>query len=76
MNTVMPAWSIVHFDTDNEDNLNGFYDLVPSSWISTLGTMCWYLMEKHQGTIQKLTKQRAKSNPELLSDQKDQRRHW
>ncbi|XP_011698265.1 PREDICTED: uncharacterized protein LOC105456142, partial [Wasmannia auropunctata] len=61
---VTPAWSIVHFDTDDENNLDSFNDLVPSSWISTLGTMCWYPMNKHQGTIQKLVKQCAKLNSE------------
>lgn len=44
ISTVMPSWSIVHFETDDENDMDGFDDLIPSSWISTLGTTCLYPM--------------------------------
>lgn len=53
-------WSIVHFETDEEEEIEGFDDLIPSSWIT--GKLCWYPMQEHQATIQKLVKQCAKPN--------------
>lgn len=57
-------WSIIHFDTDIEEDVDGFNDLIPSSWITKRGTLCWYPMNDHQSTIQKLVKQCAKPNLE------------
>lgn len=34
-------WSIVHFETDEEEDVEGFNDLIPSSWITTMGILCW-----------------------------------
>lgn len=59
----MAKWSIVHFETDEEENIEGFNDLIPSSWIMTMGTLCWYPMKQHQATIHKLVKQCATANP-------------
>ncbi|XP_067213604.1 uncharacterized protein [Linepithema humile] len=58
------VWSIVHFESDEEDNVEGFNDLIPSSWITTMGTLSWYPINEHKGTIHKLVKQCAKANPE------------
>lgn len=55
-------WSIVHFVTDDEEDIEGFNDLIPSSWITTTGTLCWYPMNEHQATTYKLVKQCAKAN--------------
>lgn len=56
----MAEWFIVHFETDEEEDVEGFNDLIPSSWITTTGTLCWYPINEHQATIQKLVKQCAK----------------
>jgi len=55
-------WSIIRFDTDIEEDVKGFNDLIPSSWITKRGTLCWYPMNDHQATIQKLVKQCTKPN--------------
>ncbi|XP_077272829.1 uncharacterized protein LOC143903250 [Temnothorax americanus] len=57
-------WSIVHFETDEEEDIESFNDLIPSLWITTTGTFCWYPMTEHQATVQKLVKQCAKVNSE------------
>lgn len=57
-------WSIVHFETDEEENVEGFNDLIPSSWITTTGKLCWYPMDENQATIYKLVKQCAKVDPQ------------
>ncbi|XP_024893541.1 uncharacterized protein LOC112468549 [Temnothorax curvispinosus] len=57
-------WSIVHFETDEDEDIESFNDLIPSSWITTTGTLCWYPMTEHQATVQKLVKQCAKANSE------------
>jgi len=56
-------WSILEFDTDTEDDVERFKDLVPSKWISSNKTLCWYPIREHKSTIQKLAKQCAEANP-------------
>jgi len=34
------AWSIVHFESDEENCDDGFNDLIPSSWIDAHGVFC------------------------------------
>lgn len=55
-------WSIVHFDTDIEENIESFNDLILSSWITKRETLCLYPMNEHRATIQKLVKQCAQPN--------------
>lgn len=57
-------WSIVHFESDEEENVEGFSDLVPSSWITAKGTLSWFPINEHRGTINKLVKQCTKPKPE------------
>lgn len=53
-------WSIVYFETDIEKEIDdGFYDLIPSSWI-TRGTSCFYPMHENRAIICKLAKHCAK----------------
>lgn len=56
------GWSIVQFESDDEDNVESFLDLIPSSWIMGMGSLCWYPIEEHKATIQKLMKQCAKAD--------------
>jgi hypothetical protein len=53
-------WSIVYFKSDEEEDIEDFHDLIPSSWITSSGTLSWYPMNEHQATIHKLVKQYAK----------------
>ncbi|XP_011883633.1 PREDICTED: uncharacterized protein LOC105570796 [Vollenhovia emeryi] len=57
-------WSIVYFESDKEENIEGFNDLIPSSWITAKGALSWYPMNEHRGTIKKLVKQCGKPNLE------------
>lgn len=57
-------WSIVHFKNDKEDSFDSFNDLIPSSWILSMGTLCLYPMDKHSATVQKLVKQCSKADLE------------
>lgn len=57
-------WSIVHFESDEEEIVEGFSDLVPSSWITARGTLSWFPINEHRGTINKLVKQCTKPKPE------------
>lgn len=50
------SWAIVKFESDIEDDLEGFIDLVPTSWISNTNALCWYPMHQHKATIEKLAK--------------------
>lgn len=56
----MTEWSIVHFETDVEEDVESFNDLIPSSWITNSETLSWYPMNEHQATVQKLVKQCTK----------------
>lgn len=47
----MAEWSIVYFETDVEENIEGFNDLIPFSWITKGGTLGWYPMNEHQATL-------------------------
>lgn len=58
-NNDVTEWSIVHFDSDEEENVEGFSDLIPSSWITMNGTLSWYPMNEHKATIHRLVKQCA-----------------
>lgn len=60
----VPEWSIVYFESDEEDCVDSFNDLIPSSWIATQGSLCSYPMNEHKSTIQKLVKQCATANVE------------
>lgn len=44
-------WSIVHFDTDIEENIESFNDLIPSSWITKRERLCFYPMNIEQRYI-------------------------
>ncbi|XP_067206932.1 uncharacterized protein [Linepithema humile] len=50
------SWAIVEFESDTEDDLEGFIDLVPTLWISSTNALCWYPMHQHKATIEKLAK--------------------
>lgn len=43
-------WSIVYFETNIETEIDGFHDLIPSSWI-TKGTSCFYPMHENHAII-------------------------
>lgn len=58
----MREWSIVHFETDVEEDVESFNDLIPSSWITNSETLSWYPMSEHKATIQKRVKQCTKPN--------------
>lgn len=58
----MAEWSIVYFETDEEDIDEGFHDLIPSSWI-TRGTLR-YPINENRAIIHKLVKQCAKPGSE------------
>ncbi|XP_018365077.1 PREDICTED: uncharacterized protein LOC108762533 [Trachymyrmex cornetzi] len=60
---VTDQWSIVYFESDEEENVEGFSDLIPSSWITMMGTHSWYPMNEHKTTIHKLVKHCTKANP-------------
>lgn len=64
MSTDKVEWSILEFDTDVEDDIERFKDLVPSIWISSNKTVCWYPIYEHKSTIQKFSKQCEKVKPE------------
>ncbi|XP_067211579.1 uncharacterized protein [Linepithema humile] len=55
-------WFVVYFESDEEEDIESFNDLIPSSWITSSGTLSWYPMNEHQATIHKLVKQCAKPN--------------
>lgn len=63
MRTDEVKWSVIEFETDTEDNVERFKDLVPSAWISSNKKVCWYPMHDHKSTIKKLVKQCAQMNP-------------
>lgn len=45
-------WSIVHFETDEEEDIEGFDDLIASSWITTTGIV----LVSHERTSSNNTK--------------------
>lgn len=49
-------WAIVEFDALEEHDLEGFIDLVPSRWITSGKRLCWYPMNHHKSSIEKLAK--------------------
>ncbi|XP_071574735.1 uncharacterized protein [Temnothorax nylanderi] len=55
-------WSIVYFESDEEEDIEGFNDLIPSSWITNMGALSWYPMAEHKATIRKLVKQCVKAD--------------
>ena len=55
-------WSIIYFESDEEDNVESFNDLIPTTWITKEGSLCQYPMYEHKSTIQKLVKRCARAN--------------
>ncbi|XP_036145344.1 uncharacterized protein LOC105828494 isoform X2 [Monomorium pharaonis] len=56
----MTEWSIVHFETDEEEEIENFYDLIPSSWITTA--------ENYDKGMKMLVKLSKNLNATLYSD--------
>lgn len=71
-------WSIVYFETDEDEDIEGFNDLIPSSWIIRARSLCWYPMNEHQATLQKYVKQcvKADTNWNCYSIKKIEEKNW
>jgi len=59
----MKMWAIVQFDDCPEADIEEFMDLVPTAWISSRNSLCWYPMALHKSTVQKLPKNCEKVDP-------------
>jgi len=53
----------VQFDDCPEADIEEFMDLVPTAWISSRNSLCWYPMALHKSTVQKLAKNCEEVDP-------------
>lgn len=60
------SWAVVEFNEDVDCDIDRFIDLVPSVWILSSRTLCWYPMSHHKSTVGKLA--RSCENPDTKWD--------
>lgn len=60
---IIKVWALVEIDTLEEQDLEGFIDLVPSGWITSGKRFSWYPMGHHKSSIEKLAKMGGEADP-------------